>query len=322
MIVEAGKTSSETLVDESLGGPKRMLAPVAYSETAMPALRLVRSSQKARRIARGLFVSLVIASILVIFAPWRQSVKGTGDVIAYAPLERQQPIETPIKGRITTLGEGVFENAHVKKGQLIARVSDIDPEYSRRLMSQQEASQRDLDAAKNRLIASRKSLEYAKSVVTALQDQVANYRDLKVEAIAIADAEVSSASSKVEAERQVLIQNEVAEQQLRAEMERQRTLFEESIYSKSRFQDIERKHGEAAAKVAKSEAMVKAEQFNLEAKNESGSPTNKRPKETSFTRLRCCRRRAAMWRKPKAISARQIAKSPKRRKPWSMPKQR
>ena len=44
----------------------------------------------------------------------------------YDPSERQQTIETPIKGRIVRLGDGVFENAHVKKGQLIAEVADVD----------------------------------------------------------------------------------------------------------------------------------------------------------------------------------------------------
>ncbi|MEL6107163.1 MAG: HlyD family efflux transporter periplasmic adaptor subunit [Planctomycetota bacterium] len=267
MIVEAGKTDTiEAPADDCLGGPKRMLAPVAYSETAMPALRLVRSSRRARQIARGLFFLLVASTILVVFAPWRQSVKGTGDVIAYAPLERQQTLETPIKGRIETLGEGVFENAHVKEGQLIALVSDIDRDYAERLRSQQEASRRDVDAAKSRLESARKSLEFAKSVVQVSSDQVTNDRRLKVEAIAIADFEVSAADAKVKAERQVLVQNEVAEQQLKAEMERQRLLFDQQIFSKSKFQEIERKHGEAAAKVAKAEFMVDAAVADLEAK--------------------------------------------------------
>ncbi|MEO1530046.1 MAG: HlyD family efflux transporter periplasmic adaptor subunit [Planctomycetota bacterium] len=266
MIVEAGKTESAAAVDESLGGPKRMLAPVAYSETAMPALRLVRSSRLARRIARGLFIALVGCTILVVFAPWRQSVKGTGDVIAYAPLERQQTIESPIKGRIATLGEGVFENAHVKKGDLIALVTDVDPEYASRLATAQEASQRDVQAAKDRLKAARENLEFANSVVAALEQQVQTYRNVKVETIAIADAEVSSAMSKVEAEKQELLQFQAGARQLEAETERQRKLFNEDIFSKSKFQEIERKYNEQIAKVAKSAAMVDAEKFNLEAK--------------------------------------------------------
>lgn len=266
MIVEAGKTDYEAPADDCLGGPKRMLAPVAYSETAMPALRLVRSSRHARRIARGLFMLLVASTILVVFAPWRQSVKGTGDVIAYAPFEREQTLESPIKGRIEILGEGVFENAHVKKGQLIALVADIDGDYADRLRGQEEASGRDVEAAKSRLASARASLDFQKSVVKALEDQVANYRRLKDVAIEIADQEVLFADAKVNAEKQVLVQNKIAEQQLKAEMERQRILFDQHIFSKSKFQEIERKHGEAAAKVSKADYMVEGALANLEAK--------------------------------------------------------
>ncbi len=95
---------------------RRMLAPAAYSETAMPSLRLARSSRLARRLGKFLLMFMVMGFILIAFAPWQQSVKGTGGVIAYATDERQQTLEAPIKGRITRLGEGIFENAFVKKG--------------------------------------------------------------------------------------------------------------------------------------------------------------------------------------------------------------
>ena len=77
-----------------------MLAPAAYSEAALPSLKLARSSRLARTIGKLIFVMLILGTIFVAFAPWQQSVKGTGDVIAYAPLERQQTIEAPIKRSI------------------------------------------------------------------------------------------------------------------------------------------------------------------------------------------------------------------------------
>ena len=102
---------------------KQMLGPVAYSESALPALKLARSSILARRVGKCLFALMLVGTIIVAIAPWQQSVKGTGNVIAYAPLDRQQTIETPIKGRIMRLGDGIVENAHVKKGDLIAEVA-------------------------------------------------------------------------------------------------------------------------------------------------------------------------------------------------------
>src|SRR3990172_7474632 len=102
--------------------PRRrtMLAPVAYSELLMPSLRLARSSRFARRIAKGLFALLLATIGLVMFAPWQQSIIGSGNVVAYAPGERPQTIEASIKGRIVRWGEGIFENARVEKGQMIA----------------------------------------------------------------------------------------------------------------------------------------------------------------------------------------------------------
>src|SRR6056297_2963316 len=109
-------------VDDStqIETPRRMLAPAAYNEAALPSLKLARSSRLARTIGNLLFVLLVLGTLLVAVAPWQQSVKGTGNVIAYAPEERQQTLESPINGRIVRVGKGIVENAHVEKGELIA----------------------------------------------------------------------------------------------------------------------------------------------------------------------------------------------------------
>ena len=54
-----------------------------------------------------LAVLLGVAIIATLFAPWQQSVTGSGNVIAYAPLERQMVVESPIKGRILDWGVGI-----------------------------------------------------------------------------------------------------------------------------------------------------------------------------------------------------------------------
>ena len=60
---------------------RRMLGPAAYSETVMPSLRLARSSRLARRIGKVLLGALILGFLLVAFAPWQQTVKGTGTVL-------------------------------------------------------------------------------------------------------------------------------------------------------------------------------------------------------------------------------------------------
>ncbi|MCA9177628.1 MAG: toxin secretion protein, partial [Planctomycetales bacterium] len=243
-----------------------MMAPIAYSETALPSLRLARSSRLARTIGKLLFASILVALALVCFAPWQQSVKGAGDVIAYAPLERQQTMESPIKGRIVRLGDDIYENAHVRKGQLIAEIADIDPAYFTRLQGQLDATRSQVAAGASLLDASQRNQAAAKRVVDALEQQLAAYQRVKEQVIAAAEANIQSAQNKVEAERQQLAEFEAALTQVRADYERQKQLYEEQIVSQLKFQETQRKLRESEAKVAKSAAYVKAAENELDAK--------------------------------------------------------
>jgi multidrug resistance efflux pump len=243
-----------------------MLVPAAYSEAALPSLRLARSSRLARRLGKTLFALLVVGTLLVAVAPWRQSVKGSGDVIAYAPLERQQTIEAPIKGRIVKLGDGIFENAHVEKGQLIAEIADIDSEYLVRLEGQLIASRQQVDAMEALLEASRRNLDAARMIVTSFESQVAAYQQVKAQVLAAAESEILSARNKVEAEMQQLAEQEAALVQFQADFDRQKTLFAERIASQVKFQEAERKFRESQAKVEKSKAYVRSAENELAAK--------------------------------------------------------
>ena len=243
-----------------------MLVPLAYDDAALPSLRLARSSRLARLLGKTLFSLMVVVTIFVAMAPWRQSVKGTGDVIAYAPLERQQTIETPIKGRIVRLGEGIFENAHVQKGDLIAEIADIDTEYLVRLEGQLAASRLQVSATEELLEASRRNLEAARTIVTAFKSQVAAYEQVKEQVVAAADSDVSAARNKVEAEKQQLAEQEAALAQVQADYDRQKTLFAEQIASQLKYQEAERKLKESQAKVEKANAYVRSAENTLAAK--------------------------------------------------------
>lgn len=240
-----------------------MLAPVAYSEAALPSLKLARSSRWARTIGKALFAFLVLGTIIVALAPWQQSVKGTGNVLAYAPLERQQTIETPIKGRIARLGENIYENAHVKEGELIAEIADIDTGYLVRLEGQLSASQRQVAAAEALVEANRRNLAAANTIVSSYESQVTAYGLVKTQVIAAADAAVASAINKVEAERQQLAEHDAALTQVQADYERQKLLYEEEIVSQLKFQEAQRKLKEVEAKVEKSKAYVRAAENDL-----------------------------------------------------------
>ncbi len=246
--------------------PDRMLAPAAYSDAVMPSLRLARSSRLARTIGKCLLLLILLSFILVAIAPWQQSVKGSGSVIAYAPSERQQTLQAPIKGRIVRLGEGIFENAHVEKGQLIAEIADIDSSYLVRLEGQLNASQKEVEAGRAMLEANRRNLEAARTIVTSYEAQVAAYELVKTQVVAAAEAAISSARNKIEAELQQLAEHQAALAQVEADFSRQQKLHDEQIVSQLKFQEAERKLKESRAKVAKSEAYVKSAQNDLVGK--------------------------------------------------------
>lgn len=263
-----GNLTATTIAHKRAGtaNTRRMLTPAAYSETALPSLILARSSRLARTIGKSLSVLLVLGVLFMAIAPWQQSVKGTGNVIAYAPLERQQTIETPIKGRIVRLGEGIFENAHVRKGDLIAEVADIDAGYMIRLEAQLSATQRQVEAAQALVAANQRNLEAARTIVSSVESQVTAYGLLKQQILAAADATIASAQNKIEAEQQQLAEHEAALEQVEADFERQKTLYEENIVSQLKFQEAQRKLKEAEAKVAKSKAYVDAAENDLSSK--------------------------------------------------------
>ena len=255
---------------------RTMLDPVAYSEAVLPSLRLARSSRLARKFGRVLAVMLGLSIVAALFAPWQQSVTGSGDVVAYAPLERQMVVEAPIKGRIVKWGEDIYENAHVKEGQLILEVRDIDPNYLVRLKEQEAAGQRQLEAAQESLAAGLRHVEAAESAITPYESQLRAYQTVQEEVVAAADEYIKMAGQKVSAEERALDAAQAGLVQAEADYRRQEGLFEKKIAAELKFQQAEQKFGEAKAKVGKARAYIAAAKNELEAKRRERAAKDKK----------------------------------------------
>lgn len=119
----------------------RSSAGVPYSSI----LDSAGSFSGARALAWMLLGGMLLAFISLFVTPWQQSVPGSGRVIAYAPLERQQAIDAPVDGRVVQWF--VQEGDKVEKGDLIVELSDNDPEILERLRREQQALQAQVDAA-------------------------------------------------------------------------------------------------------------------------------------------------------------------------------
>jgi multidrug efflux pump subunit AcrA (membrane-fusion protein) len=116
------------------------------ADDALPALRLVRSPWAVLGVARGLGAGFPLMLLLMLLLPWQQSSLGSGEVIAFAPADRAQTVEAPIKGRIQDWH--VMEGEVVEKGQLLATLADNDPAYFQRLEAEKVQVQVSLDAAR------------------------------------------------------------------------------------------------------------------------------------------------------------------------------
>jgi len=69
--------------------------------------------------------------------PWRQTVQGEGELIAYDPSERVQTISATIDGFITDFH--VSEDQHVLKGTKLFTMVDLDKDYAKRVYSMKES---------------------------------------------------------------------------------------------------------------------------------------------------------------------------------------
>lgn len=222
------------------------------SQLTFPALRLAKSSRLTRRVARVLLVLLGAAIVSLAFAPWQQTVSGTGRVVAYSPLQRQQPVEAAISGRVVRWGDGLYEGMMVKEGQFILEIQDLDPNLQFRQQEQLTATQRELEA--NQL------------VVKAYELQVAAFETSRDESVRAADEYVKVAVEKLRIEERNLDAEQAGELQQRLDFERQKELEKDGLSSKLKVQEAERKWKEAIAKVDKAEAYIRAAQNELQAK--------------------------------------------------------
>lgn len=108
------------------GGADAGDAPPTLDDTRLAsARRLARPSRDRTPLAwiAGLLAALVGA----LFLPWQQSVQGRGELTALSPADRPQDVPAVIGGRIAAWY--VQEGAYVRRGQPIARLTEVKDQY-------------------------------------------------------------------------------------------------------------------------------------------------------------------------------------------------
>lgn len=204
---------------------------------------LTETPSALRKPARLLSVTLVVLAITLAFAPWQQSAPGAGQVVALAPMDREQVIQAPVKGRIVQWY--VVEGAKVKVGDPLVEIVDIDPDYMSRLQRRKSAIEESLAASQDQASAY-KSQEHA-------YDRA---RELTLEAAAL---KVTMAREKVNAQQQKLEAESANLETVALNLERMRQLYKEGLASQRDAELAELSHAKAlttvnAARAALAEA--------------------------------------------------------------------
>lgn len=205
-------------------------------------LNLVQSTSYYRYVSKVVMFSFVLIIIGLIFIPWQQTVSGTGRVVAYAPLDRQQFIEAPIDGRIVKWY--VVEGSNVKKGDPIVEISDNDPMFLERLMEEKAA-------VEARIVAIEARIESIRARIKSINASVRN-------AESAASSRTRMATDRVRAAQEAVDAAEAVHKTALLNLERQRKLFQEGLTSKRALEMAEMEEARALTDLNRAKASLSA----------------------------------------------------------------
>ena len=187
-------------------------APIAKQSATH---HLVQTSRFARRLARLLLIGLFVSIFAMAFLPWQQTSQGSGQVIAYAPQERQQVVKATTKGVIGRIKDGLVEGSKVEKGEVLVEIQPFAANMVEQLQGQLNELKTKEETAISKAATYRQNVDWFKE---ALQ--------FTVEA---ADEMILSAKAKLESKQRQITGYEAKELQARLNYERQKGLFEKKL---------------------------------------------------------------------------------------------
>ncbi|WP_037315510.1 HlyD family secretion protein [Salegentibacter sp. Hel_I_6] len=218
----------------------------------------------------GLFVLFVI----ILFLPWTQNIRSTGNVTTLSPEHRPQTIQSPIPGRIEQwyINEGDFVN----KGDTILRISEVSSDYFDPLLINRTSGQ--IDAKSRSALTYNEKIEALGQQLDAQQNERELKRTQAVNKIEQAKLKVRSDSIRLEAAKtQIAI--------ARTQFERMQTLQEEGITSLADLEERRLKLQEAQANlIAQENQLLSSENEVINAEIEINRITAEYADKISKTR--------------------------------------
>lgn len=218
---------------------------LASSEPGIRAAQLlVRTPRALRVLGRLLALFVLLTALALAVVPWQQSVSGTGRVVAFAPVERQQEVDAPIEGRVTRWH--VREGSRVKAGELLLELTDNDPAILQRLSEERDA-----------VVARRAATLTRVSSIVSRQKAIEASREAGIRAAA---NRVTMAQERIKAAREAVEGAEAARVAANLNLERQKKLLEQGLSSQRTFELAQLEAVRAATETERAQATLQAAQ--------------------------------------------------------------
>lgn len=205
-------------------------------------LDATRSPRYARLLAIMIVVMLIVMGLILVFVPWQQTAFGSGQVVAYAPVNRQQTVDAPIEGRVVEWY--VREGSRVQPGDPIVRLTDYDPEILERLRQERRALEARLEAARQR--------------AAAIGDRIAQLRVSRENALSAAQARAQMGAERLEAARQAVSAARERVETARLNLERQEALFARGLTAERQAELARLEYAQAVTELRRAEASLEA----------------------------------------------------------------
>ena len=200
----------------------------------------------------------VLIPVLLLISPWQQNIRASGKVTAFAPIERQQKVESPVSGRITQWF--VREGAKVKAGDTLVEIVDVDPDLLPRLTQQRDAAKIKFEAKKDELRAYKLQI-----------DNLISTRDLQ---ISTAQYRLDVAAQRAKSAQETILSTQATLDTANLQLERLNRLLVDGLVSKR------------DAEVAERDKIIALRNLNSQQAALNGAIAEQRAAETEIGRIR------------------------------------
>lgn len=204
-------------------------------------LRTLKTPSLGRMLAKVL-LTITFLSILSLFLPWQQNIRGTGLLTALSPANRPQTIESAIAGRI--IYWGVSEGDFVNKGDTILTLAEVkekyfDPNLLFRLEQQIEAKEASLEAKEQK--------------ITALKNQVSALRNARKIKLSQAQNKLDQSMLKLQNDSMAYEAEKIGFENTKNIFERNKQRYDAGNIPLNKFRELESKFQSGRSKIVSAE---------------------------------------------------------------------